>query len=413
MSNDNTIRTFDIPAYAAPAARAALDKMMAKAAKWGGDAGYDMTGEYCVREKQRDGFHTGWRVNHYVDVTVWGDAPTYGPFEFLASIERTPAGNLVDTVPGVEIDPSYQHTTGHCDHCGKARARKHVFVVRNTDTGETMQVGRTCLRDALGIDDPAKIAGRFRWLRTVRDLEPSGLYSAGDYSYSLADILAATATAIRLFGWASRGMAYSDPSIKPTSEYVSLVLNPAPSGQRDYFVEQRKLRQRIIDAHTDADAELAERARVWAQTQTGGSDYEHNLRVLASNDRVDPKRLGIVASAIQAYARAEDREINRQERARRYAQSVAVCEVGERIRNRAMTIELQRVIGSTQWGDTILVKFRDADGNLFSWFASRGTGFEQGEQVTVTGTVKAHREFRGVMETQLTRCKCEGLAKAA
>ena len=59
------------------------------------------------------------------------------------------------------------------------------------------------------------------------------------------------------------------------------------------------------------------------------------------------------------------------------------------------------------YGHTDIVKFRDADGNLFVWFASGYTGLERENRISIKGTIKEHDEFRGVKQTVLTRCKFE------
>lgn len=49
--------------------------------------------------------------------------------------------------------------------------------------------------------------------------------------------------------------------------------------------------------------------------------------------------------------------------------------------------------------------FKDVDGNVFIWKTQRGFAFEYGENVNVTGTVKAHSEYKDEKQTELTRCK--------
>jgi hypothetical protein len=108
-----------------------------------------------------------------------GGTPKVEGFHFLASIEHTPAGNLVKKVPvlsaqmrglvasGPEdkarealeaIDVTkYRTVDPTCDHCGLIRSRKDTYLVYNDATGEIKQVGRTCLRDYTGADNPEAI----------------------------------------------------------------------------------------------------------------------------------------------------------------------------------------------------------------------------------------------------------------
>ena len=57
----------------------------------------------------------------------------------------------------------------------------------------------------------------------------------------------------------------------------------------------------------------------------------------------------------------------------------------------------------TQWGYTKLYKITDEAGNIFTWKTS--SWVEDGIK-TIKGTVKAHNDYKGTKQTELTRCKC-------
>lgn len=59
-----------------------------------------------------------------------------------------------------------------------------------------------------------------------------------------------------------------------------------------------------------------------------------------------------------------------------------------------------------------IYKFRDTDGNLFTWFTSSGKylDMQKGEPVEVTGTVKEHKEYQDEKQTCLTRAKVKAIA---
>ena len=59
----------------------------------------------------------------------------------------------------------------------------------------------------------------------------------------------------------------------------------------------------------------------------------------------------------------------------------------------------------TRFGWTQLVKFEDANGNILQWWTAVEIKAEVGDQVLLTGTVKAHDEYKGVKSTTVTRCK--------
>lgn len=116
----------------------------------------------------------------------------------------------------------------------------------------------------------------------------------------------------------------------------------------------------------------------------------------------------------------------------RKARSQYVGEVGDKI-NTELTYE-----GSASWEASkyygygvetnYIHRFRDADGNLLVWKTTKSLGWdvegdrknhyatdngkfiawhspEQGDKVTVKGTIKAHSEYKDEKQTVLTRCK--------
>lgn len=337
-----------------------------------------------------------------VELLIEGDAPRVGNHEFLARIELTPAGNLVDVRPGVtDLDARFHNSTGYCEHCNSARNRKEVFAVRDLETGRQLQIGRTCLRDYMGLDNPAHIAARFAFFREAMGLT-SG-FGKADWAQSLEGLLSLTSVCIRLFGWCSRAQAQHDESLRATSAYVYMVLNPLAFRNR----ADQDLIARIVEARTDGDYDTARATINWVRNEMrGNSDYEHNLKVLFSSEEVhDERRLGLVVSAVSAYHRAKELEMRKTKERAAAQKSKHVGNVKDRLRNVKATLQFQRVIGGNEWGDRILVKFVDVDGNIFTWFTGAGTGLEIGDEVLLTGTVKDHGEYNGVLETQLTRCQ--------
>ncbi len=80
-----------------------------------------------------------------------------------------------------------------------------------------------------------------------------------------------------------------------------------------------------------------------------------------------------------------------------------VGEVKDRIEFEAEVIGVYGTEG--YYGHTDIVKFKDARGNYFTWFASDYTNLACGDRMSIKGTVKKHDQFRGIKQTVLTRCK--------
>lgn len=333
-----------------------------------------------------------------LDVTITGETPKVGEFEFLASIELTDAGNFVDVAPGVEIGPQYRNTDGHCDHCKTTRLRKNVYAVRNMETDEELQVGRTCLRDFLGIDDPKIVIGKFKFWREFNDSE-EGFESFGcaEWCESLEYLLAKTNVCIRLWGWASKGMAEASyGKLTATIEYIW--------GMYGNDDESRKLARQIRDEQRDSDTDTAQEVIEWVRTSTADNDYMHNLRVAFSDDMlITTRRTALAISAVAAMHRAKERDLKRTEMQKANRDSKHQGTVEERLKGLELTLEANLSMGDNGWGPRSLLKFKDVNGNLFCWFTGSAPNLDIGQRIMADGTVKAHKEFHGILETQLTR----------
>jgi hypothetical protein len=108
--------------------------------------------------------------------------------------------------------------------------------------------------------------------------------------------------------------------------------------------------------------------------------------------------VGELEDAEQAAAeREEQRAAERASRANAYQGAVK-----DRITVTG-TIRLAKVM-SGYYGDTTLLVI-DTPAGTVKWFATGDRGVDAGEQLTLTGTVKAHEEYQGERQTVLTRCR--------
>jgi len=392
-------------------ARKELDKLVRKATRYGNpDVSYSFGEPFQERETRTrfDGRKVEvlgpWRV----PVTIEGSAPQVGPYEFLAKIEHTQGGNIVDIIPGRTVDRRFRTTKSSCEHCRTDRQRNETFVLRNTETGEEVQVGRTCLKDFLGYCDPSQVAQRFAFFKAIRDSESEWGGSGWGGFAPTVEVVALSSACIRLRGWASKAQAMAQ-EITSTRDHVTDVLWPPMDIGKDYNRDRKARMDELAKAVTEADWELAERVVQWAaEGGAGTGDYGHNLQVLCSTELTEMKRAGFVCSAVASYERAMEREVERAKAKKVDANSRWQGQVGERLKGLIVTQELSRSI-SSDWGDMVLVKFRDEAGNMYTWFTASGTGLQNGQQCKLDGTVKRHSDYNGAQETQLNRCKVVAL----
>lgn len=186
------------------------------------------------------------------------------------------------------IDP------GRCDACGVARRRATSYAVRSAD-GELAVVGSTCVRDFLGID-PATLL----WFsEAVGSLDDDDFYSGGgsDDSVPTEVFVSAARAAVLAAGWVKA----SDWDRRPTKVLATRVLFARPDERDVDLTEARKL----FGPDTLA---FAEAAIAWAAAIEPRSDFDENLKAVASSETVGPRAFGIAAYLPVAYARFLDAE---------------------------------------------------------------------------------------------------------
>ena len=83
-----------------------------------------------------------------VEFELSGENPLLGTHEFLA-IKKIDGNHVTIFGHGVDDVPKeyWDVNKTECDHCGTLRARTKFAIIRNVETGEIMQVGKSCLRE--------------------------------------------------------------------------------------------------------------------------------------------------------------------------------------------------------------------------------------------------------------------------
>lgn len=343
------------------------------------------------------------------DVTITFPKPALAGWEFAAVIEPLEGGNLVKSVPGrtVTIDTTPFRTGSiKCDHCNTIRKRTETFIVvadgsdENVPTGTVKQVGRNCLASFLGGKSAAAILASFNYETILRE-EGEGGYGGCSYTpvYLLEEVLAWTCGSVREYGWTSRGAARdSFDGKQATADHVLFLLNPPPFG-----ASVTKWKNDVaLCTPTEDEKVKATAALEWARNLEGKNDYEQNLKLVATQVAVEGKHLGILCSAVSGYERYCGNQVKYADRAKVRAASEFVGTVKDKVEVKVVVEGVFDV--DTQYGTLHINKFRDEAGNTLVWKTGSFRA-ETGKTLCLKGTVKAHTEYKGEKQTELTRCK--------
>ena len=407
---ENNVEILEIPVLVDRKSEAikALQKLIKRAHKAGNtDIRYEIGEETTVKRSYETEDQEGNRVMKTAMVPVlmfrvFGEAPKYADYVFAGKVEFLDDKNqLLHKIPGTEIElaPRFLKTDCFCDHCKVKRTRADVFIVHNVKTGEQKQVGRQCLRDFLGIDNPEKITRRFSFWAEVKEFSEGR--DRGPAYWSLQEILELGAADCRIRGFVSK--AYSSEKNPPTMFRIENTIWPGKEQKDKEFADMMKAQVTAEDK-----AVVEESKKYFASLDPKGNEYLTNCKVLLTYDvLLKHKHLGLVVSAIAAYLKHADKLKLLAKEAQK-GPSNFVGAPKEKLKDIEVTLEKIVNLGQSsfnRYAETKLMLYSDAAGNKYSWISDNAWSPGVGETVKINATVKAHKEYNGVKQTVLTRVK--------
>jgi hypothetical protein len=331
-------------------------------------------------------------VNKYQHFALSTPSVKINGYSFVASIEHDATGNMIRKAPAFyerELDASYWKTAPNCEHCKIKRYRKDTFLLEREADKKIIQVGRQCLKDFLGHDAEAGIAG-FEYLRDA--IDEFSEYEGGGFSgnggtasgYELKSYLTWVAMSIRIDGWVSGAVAY-ERGTQSTAGNVANRLND----RKGYFKERPE----------QTDLDMADKSLEWLKGLKGESDYERNLKAIEASGMVSMKAQGFAASIVRGYLKTVEQAIENEKK----ADSVWLGAVGDKVEANVTVIKPVALGG--MYGMTTLYIMRDDAGNKIVWNSSSYHDGQTGNKFRIKGTIKKVDDYKGEKQTVLTRCK--------
>lgn len=328
----------------------------------------------------------------YQILTVHGETPKIPGWNFIGTVQHIDGENFVNG----EVPEEYRTASAKCDHCGKVRKRNNTYIVRSTEDGNVIQVGRSCLKDFIGHRDPKSIAFGceliFSVIKMGQDYEESDYYEGGGYpeAFDVQDVLRCAARLTLDGGYVSRAAA-EDAMTHSTAD---MVWQAFTNSKFKSFPPKKATDEEVatlVQTTMDYIAELA--------VKIDTSDYEHNLVSAFSLGYAIYRTIGLISSA----PAAADRTLNwKKEAETKRPSSVHVGEIKERKIFTATLIKKSGYSGNFGWID--ILRFSQEDGVILVWFASNGPeDIEVDKEYVFKGTVKKHDEFNGTKNTIITR----------
>lgn len=375
-----------------------LAAIQSKCSKYGCEFTYKQTGEEfrTVTTKEGEKFTT-----RYILVEADGIAKVNG-WEFVATIEHNSPTNVIRAFrTEYEVPERYYTSAPVCEHCNSKRNRKDTYLIRNTETGEFKQVGKSCLKDFTKGLSAEEIAQYIAWFDTLIKGEAHSGSFCVQY-YPVDEIVQFAVEAVNLYGYQKSISVYEDgyTDRQSTKDVVSDML----VGGR----WAKKHEDKGFNVNRQGNKEKTAAVLAFVAGMENKFGYVSNLKTLCSGAYCQGRDLGIVVSAVACYNREVEYQAKKAQReAQRKAEQATMKNewfgsIGERIT--VMQPECKLLTSwETDFGIKYLYRFTTDNGWVFTW--KTGNFVESGRKLKVVGTVKAHTEFRGQKQTELTRCK--------
>ena len=330
-------------------------------------------------------------------VVAVGESPRINGWNFVARIDHAPDLNTVAKASDRELPSRFWTAPANCQHCALDRRRKVTYVL--TDGDKLVQVGGACLGDFLGHPNPDHFAAVAEWESLVGGMgEDDSWDCGGANAYPIARFLAYVADAIATCGWTPKSKAGALNSI-PTSTIA--------------FTRMYK-ESRFVTVDRAAAMARAEAVIAWVRGLYDGTpeglarldDYQRNLVAAVLGNIVKNNTAGILASAFAAKNRADGIEYARR------APKLPSAHFGVVGKREVFTFTVTRVFSSeNEYGPSHMNILTDAAGNVAKW-RTAGTCLTVGDIVTGKATVKAHNDYKGTPQTELSRCTFEVTGRA-
>jgi hypothetical protein len=263
--------------------------------------------------------------------------------------------------------------------------RKYTVLLKNTISGEYVQVGKSCVADYLG-KDMSDYASYLSIFDSIDEFVENNLVDARSGNttvFTFEDIICQAWEYVSRFGYISKAMASENRSMTPTSTAVYFALTGASFGEEDFKVYD------ITESSVNKCGDVIKFVKELDDT----SDYNHNLKTLCDLDYVERKNVGLVVSAVGSYLRATAKKKEQEDK----IPSEHIGKVGDKIEFKATPMCVSSFLGEFGW--SYIYKML-VNNNIIVWKTNKAL---DEEECTIKATIKEHSDFRGEKQTVITR----------
>ena len=376
-----------------------------KCQKLGNDFVYNIVGEdFRARYEDCNTF------DRFILIEVEGTAKVED-WECAAYMESTPAGNIIYKINFDAVIPERFKSSGcYCEHCHTLRDRKKVFIIHNVVTDEWKQVGGSCIKlytNGLSAEYiAAYMDGRDTLAEIADKFDDSVMFGHGNYS-SVEDVIWFAHKIISKIGYAN---ASADLPTKVlvseilSNDSLSIAIDKINDTLYKHHMSYSFSTQDFQDARDESFITVVIN---YYKSLEDVSEFIHNTQTIIDNKYASYKHIGFLAYLPQGYTKYLHDQAAKQAN----LQSTVGHFGEEGKRYKSVTIANVARVASylSTFGITYVYKITTADGYVLTWKTGNdifNNGLKEAKNLTkIDFTVKNHSEYKGELQTEVTRCK--------
>lgn len=338
-----------------------------------------------------------------VDLTI-PDTLETGAWAFLGIKKVCEAGTLFLG----DIPSNYRNDSMHCEHCNSNRARNSVIIIKDNETGDIKQIGKTCVKKYLGssLSQFGNLLLTIDDLLTYEDYEDIGFSLSGKYM-NVHEFLWYCMEDIKIRGYIKTNTYDYNGNLIPATSDVA-----------------RKMQRESTGITQEQENEVIEAIACYKGFASKKmDDFAKNVLTLLECKYIESKYKNMIAFVPKFLInkRQWEQEKREQEKINESLVGGYLGEEKDKIEFTATLIN-ERTFENA-YGLTFIYTFLTDTGYLVQWKTSKFLPFESmlvdiyghnpdTEQIikdkvklTIKGTIKNHNEFKGRCYTVCTRCK--------
>lgn len=339
----------------------------------------------------------------FIVVEVEGTAKINN-YECVAVLENHKEGNVIRRINNdIDIPERFRYTDNFCEHCKSKRRRNELYIIHNTETDEFKQVGSNCLMLYTNGLNAEYVAGYIDGITELEEFD-GFIGGGGKYYISVDDVLSYATEIINKMGY------FNTNSNCPTKYLVSDMLNTYYTFDDKLYHINKKLKNNNFvidfnkdDFYKDSTEKTVDNIINYYLSLDNDSEFINNVQVILKDRFVEHHNIGFLCYLPEGYFKYIKKEIEKAEQRKINEESKHFGEIGKRYKD--INIYDISILTSyeTMFGTCFIYKIILNTNDVLIWKSSKWIeNLDKAKNITFT--VKSHTEFKGVKQTEVTRC---------